>query len=100
MPHERLNHHPACTHALPLYRAQAQIDEAYTLRILSIDSKYMELALNLPGIVWHYARSSTATALRPLPTSTPTQSELGRRVKRPQPCQGPQQRGLDGVLVG
>ena len=39
----------------PYIAHQAQIDEAYTLRILSIDSKYMELALDLPGIVWHFS---------------------------------------------
>lgn len=39
----------------PYIGHQQQIDAAYTLRILSIDSKYMELALDLPGIVWHFS---------------------------------------------
>lgn len=39
----------------PYIAHQAQIDEDYTLRILALDSKYMELALDLPDIVWHFS---------------------------------------------
>lgn len=39
----------------PYIANQTQIDKAYTFRILSLDSKYMELALDLPGIVWHFS---------------------------------------------
>jgi hypothetical protein len=38
----------------PYIATQGQIDKPYTFRILSIDSKYMELALDLEGIVWHF----------------------------------------------
>jgi hypothetical protein len=38
----------------PYIANQDQIDKDYTFRILSIDSKYMELALDREGIVWHF----------------------------------------------
>lgn len=39
----------------PYIGADYQMQSAYTFRILSIDSKYMELVLDLPDISWHFS---------------------------------------------
>ncbi len=50
----------------PYIGHDAQMADSYTMRILSIDSKYMELVLDLPDIAWHF---SLINGDDPAPTS-------------------------------